>query len=105
MCDIIEDVLSGRGWKKGLIIFTMFEDNLALRTLKTGAISTVFLTLLLCGAGRFPWAGGFCIGAALSLFSIFSLMVVVPFLLRPGAPAHASLLLGIPLFMKLPTSA
>jgi hypothetical protein len=103
MCDIIEDVLSGRGRKKGLIRFTMFEDTLALRTVKTGAVSAVFLTLLLIGTGHPSWAVGFFIGAALSLFSIFSLMVVVPFLMRPGAPSYASTLLGLALFMKLPT--
>lgn len=83
----------------------MHEDNLALRTVKTGAVAAVFLTLLLIGSGHLRWAGGFFIGASLSLFSIFSLMVVIPFLMRPGAPACAPALLGITLFMKLPAYA
>jgi hypothetical protein len=83
----------------------MFEDTLALRTVKTSVVSAVFLTLLLISTGHLRWAGGFLIGAGLSLFSIFSLMIVVPFLLRPGAPACAPTLLGIALFMKLPTYA
>src|SRR5438067_1714021 len=81
-------------WKKGLINFTMFEDTLALRTVKTGAVAAVCLTLLLFSSGHLRWAGGFLIGAILSLFSVFSLMIVVPFLVRPGAPSYAPNLLA-----------
>ncbi|HZO88088.1 MAG TPA: hypothetical protein VFB38_07075 [Chthonomonadaceae bacterium] len=78
------------------------EGNLIVRALKTSAWVTLLTTLALLGAGKNDWAWGFLTGAVLSLFSLFSLTVVVPMLLRPGASRAAQALLGLTLFMKLP---
>ena len=58
--------------------------------------------VLCCGSHHYNWAWGFLIGAILSLFSMITLMVAVPFLTWSGAPRHASILLVVTLFMKLP---
>jgi len=78
------------------------EETFALRALKTSTWVTVFTTLWLFATAHSAWAWGFLIGALLSLFSLFSLTVLVPMLFRPGAPRHIQGLLSLTLFMKLP---
>ena len=78
------------------------EDTLCLRSVKTSALLTIFATLLLLVAHQSAWAWGFLIGALLSLLSLVSLTVIIPFLFRPNAPRHMSALLGMTLMMKLP---
>ncbi len=80
----------------------MLEEKLTLRTLRTSAPTSLAVTATILACGHRGWAAGFLIGSALSLFSLFSLTIVVPMLMRPGAPRFAGSLLGLTLFMKLP---
>ena len=80
----------------------MSEDKLTLRTLKTGAVAAITVTVAMVASGHGGPGVGFLIGSTLSLFSLFSLTFLVPFLLRPGAPRYAGSLLGLTLVMKLP---
>lgn len=79
----------------------VLEEPFTLHTLKTSAKVGLIATALLffTGAG---WGLGFLIGGLLSLLSLYSLVVIVPILFRPGAPAYAKGLLSLTLFMKLP---
>ena len=60
------------------------------------------MTLLLVSGGQSGWAASYLWGAMISLFSIVSLVGVVPRLLHPSAPQVATFLLSLLLFMKLP---
>ena len=73
-----------------------------LRVVKTSFLAGIFVTLLLLAADHHRWAWGFVIGAILSLFSLITLTIAVPFLTWPGAPRHMSALIIITLFMKMP---
>jgi hypothetical protein len=81
---------------------TMQDQNKTIRTLRIGAACGIGIILCLFADGKSSLAWGFAIGALLSLFSVFSLVVAIPQLLRPDAPRHAQALLALTLFMKLP---
>ncbi len=78
------------------------KDDLNLRTLKTGSWLTALTVLILAQSGHRAAAWGFGLGASLSLFSLLSLTVIVPFLFRPDSPRHVKGLLSLSLMMKLP---
>lgn len=78
------------------------EEPFTLRTLKTSAWTAIVAAVLFFLASHREWAAGFTVGAALSLFSLFSLVVLVPILFRPGAGRFAKGLLSLTLFCKLP---
>ena len=73
-----------------------------LRVVKASFLAGVFIALLLLATDHHRWAWGFVIGAVLSLFSLVTLTIAVPFLTWPGAPRHMSALIIITLFMKMP---
>ena len=81
------------------------EEPLTIRSLKTSILVLLITTSGLFWAGHGDWAKGFMIGALCSLFSMFSLMVIIPFLFQPGASPEVKGLLGMTLFMKLPLYA
>lgn len=78
------------------------QSNLHRRSLKTSALAFPVLTLAFFAAGKNDWGLGFLLGSGLSLFSMVTLMLAVPFLMRPGMPRHMTALLQMTLFMKLP---
>lgn len=78
------------------------EQKITAPALKAGAWAAVLITAILFFAKLPTWAAGFLIGSLLSLFSMFSLMIVVPILFRPSTAAGAKGLLTMTLFMKLP---
>ena len=78
------------------------DSAICLRSVKTSLWLGLLVFVLCCGSHHTNWAWGFLIGALLSLFSMISLMLAVPFLTWSGAPRHMSLLMIVTLFMKLP---
>lgn len=78
------------------------SQKITVHALKTSAYALALLTIVLFYAKLSTWALGFLIGGALSLFSMFSLTVIVPFLFQPGVGGRAKGLLSLTLFMKLP---
>ena len=82
----------------------MTEDNLPQRTLKTSFWLAAFFVLLFEARGDRAVALGLTLGAAVGMFSLWSLLVVVPKLFRPGNHA-AKFWLGIAALMKLPLYA
>lgn len=78
------------------------DSAICIRSVKTSFVLG-FAVLLLCLASHhYNWAWGFLIGGCLSLFSLVTLMLSVPFLTWSGAPRHMSALLVVALLMKLP---
>lgn len=80
----------------------MQEDKTIVRSLKSAARCAAVLDLTLFCTGQTMWAWGFLIGALVSLFSLVSLLVLVPILFRPHASPHVKGLLTMALFLKLP---
>lgn len=78
------------------------EQKITPQALKVGAWATALITAILFYAKLPTWAAGFLIGSLLSLFSMFSLAILVPILFRPSTAAGAKGLLTMTLFMKLP---
>lgn len=78
------------------------QDTICLRSIQATGLLTITTTLLLLAAHQNAYAWGFLIGALLSLLSLISLTVIVPFLFQPNAPRYMSALLLLTLFMKLP---
>ncbi len=78
------------------------RDTICLRSIQATSVLTITTTLLLLAAHQNAYAWGFLIGALLSLLSLISLTVIVPFLFQPNAPRYMSALLLLTLFMKLP---
>lgn len=78
------------------------DRTICLRSVKTSCWLGLLVFLLCYGTHHTNWAWGFFIGALLSLFSMISLMLAVPFLTWSGAPRHMSALMIVTLFMKLP---
>lgn len=78
------------------------DRTICLRSVKTSLWLGLLVIVLCCGSHHTNWGWGFLIGALLSLFSMISLMLAVPFLTWSGAPRHMSLLMMVTLFMKLP---
>ncbi len=80
----------------------MQEDKTVVRSLKSAAWFAAALNLLFFCSGQKMWAWGFLIGSLVSLFSLVSLIVIVPILFRPHASPHVKGLLLMTLFLKLP---
>ena len=80
----------------------MQEDKTIVRSLKCAACLAAVLDLTLFCSRQTMWAWGFLIGALVSLFSLASLIVLVPILFRPHASPHVKGLLLMTLFLKLP---
>ena len=80
----------------------MQEDKTLVRALKSAAWCAAALDLLFFASGQPAWGRGFLIGALVSLFSLVSLIVIVPILIRPHASPRVKGLLSATLFMKLP---
>ncbi|MCW3055799.1 MAG: hypothetical protein JWN14_4969 [Chthonomonadales bacterium] len=80
----------------------MQEDKTVVRSLKSAACFAAALDLMLFCGGQTMWGWGFLIGALVSLFSLGSLVVIVPILIRPHASPHVKGLLAMTLFLKLP---
>ena len=80
----------------------MQEDKTVVRSLKSAAWFSAALDLTFFCSGQTMWAWGFLIGALISLFSLGSLIVLVPILFRPHASPHVKGLLLMTLFLKLP---
>ena len=78
------------------------EEKTVVRSLKSAALCAVALDLLFFMGGRATWGWGFLIGALVSLFSLVSLLVIVPILFRPHASPHVKGLLLLTLLLKLP---
>ena len=78
------------------------QDEINLRTLKTGSWLAALIVLTLAWTGHRAAAWGFGLGALLSLFSLLSLTVIVPTLFHPNASRHVKQVLSITLYMKLP---
>jgi len=83
----------------------MQEDKTVVRSLKSAAWFAVALDLTLFSSRQTMWGWGFLVGASLSLFSLVSLIVIVPILIRPHASPHVKGLLAMTLFLKLPLYA
>jgi|GEM_PF-7123410 len=77
------------------------KDPVTRHAIKYGACLAAIGTVLFFTIGQTDWAKGFLIGSLLSIFSMSSLMFLVPFLFVPGNRV-AKGLLGATLFMKLP---
>jgi hypothetical protein len=80
----------------------MQEDKTVVRSLKSAAWVAIALDVMFFCSGQNHWGWGFLIGALVSLFSLVSLVVIVPILVRPGASPHVKGLLAMTLFLKLP---
>jgi hypothetical protein len=80
----------------------MQEDKTIVRSLKSAAWFAAALDLTFFCSGQTSWGWGFLIGALVSLFSLVSLLVLVPILFRPHASPHVKGLLTMTLFLKLP---
>ncbi|MCW3100356.1 MAG: hypothetical protein JWL77_5974 [Chthonomonadaceae bacterium] len=80
----------------------MQEDKTVVRALKSAACFAAVLDLTFFCAGQTTWGWGFLIGSLVSLFSLGSLVVIVPILIRPHASPHVKGLLAMTLFLKLP---
>jgi len=80
----------------------MQEDKTVVRSLTSAAWFAGVLDMMFLCSGHSNWAWGFLIGALISLFSLFSLIVIVPILIRPKASPHVKGLLAMTLFCKLP---
>ena len=81
------------------------EEKSVVRSLKSAALCAATLNLLLFYGCRTMWAWGFLIGALISLFSLASLLVIVPILFRPEASPKVKGLLSLTLLLKLPLYA
>ncbi|HEV2472739.1 MAG TPA: hypothetical protein VGS41_08755 [Chthonomonadales bacterium] len=80
----------------------MLQEETVVRVLRMGTLFTLAFCGTLILSGRFGWALGFACGAALSLFSLLSLGVLIPRLLNPQFPARSKALLALTFFGKLP---
>ena len=83
----------------------MQEDKTVVRALKSAAWFAGALDLMLFCSGKTQWGWGFLIGSLISLFSLGSLIVFIPILIRPKASPHVKGLLSMTLFLKLPLYA
>lgn len=78
------------------------RQSLTRRVVRDGLLFSVVLSSILVLSRNGNWAVSYLWGVFLSLFSLISLMVVLPRLLHPKAPQIATLLLMLLLFIKLP---
>jgi hypothetical protein len=78
------------------------DDKIAFRSLTSCVPVAAVTTYALCALHHKSWALCYATGGFLSLFSLFSLTIVVPMLVRPSASPAVKWVLGLTLFMKLP---
>ncbi len=83
------------------------EDDLAdphivVRSLIWGTVVSVLAVFALNLLGHAKWSLAFGVGASLSLFSLFSLGMLVPKLTSTKSPGGSQFLLALLLFLKLP---
>jgi hypothetical protein len=78
------------------------QKSETLRTFFHSLGIAALITFVFWIAGHRIWSAGFVLGAAMSLFSLFSLRVCVPRLFRAGATGRATTLLHFALVAKLP---
>lgn len=78
------------------------ERSICIRSVVTSVVLGTLVFLACYFGHHHNWAWGFLIGGFLSLFSMVTLMLAVPFLTWSGAPRHMSGLLVVTLYMKIP---
>jgi hypothetical protein len=78
------------------------EEKVAMRSLISCVPVAVVVPYALCALHHKAWAICYATGAILSLFSLFSLTVLVPMLFRPGSRSSVKAALCLTLFMKIP---
>lgn len=83
------------------------EDHLAdphivIRSLIWGTVVSVLAVFALTRFGHAKWTLAFGVGASLSMFSLFSLGMLVPKLTSTKSPGGSQFLLALLLFLKLP---
>jgi len=83
----------------------MPNETLPQRTLRTTFWLALFFSLVFGLRGDVRISFGLGLGAAIALFSLWSLIVIVPRLVAPGNPTAGKILLGIAAFLKLPLYA
>src|SRR5438874_12241570 len=81
------------------------NETLPQRTLKSTFWLAVFFVLVFGLRGELRISFGLGLGAAIALFSLWSLIMLVPRLVTPGNARKSKLLLGIAAFLKLPLYA
>lgn len=79
-------------------------QEMSMRALRSGVWTSAAVAAVMSSL-RPHWTPGFLGGAALSLFSLFSLRLCVRWMFRPGASQSVRALLGLVLFFKLPIYA
>ncbi len=77
-------------------------EQMPRRALRLSAVLMLSLGALLLLVGLRSLGVGFIIGALLSLFSLWTLAVCIPALIRPGAGFLQKLAFGLLLWVKLP---
>lgn len=82
----------------------MSDETLPQRTLRTGFFLAGWFVLVFGLRGWYTASMGFAVGAALSLFSLWSLTFAVPRVLNEARPV-AKFLLALMLMLKLPLYA
>ena len=83
----------------------MPNETLPQRTLRTTFWLSAFFALVFGLRGDFRVSFGLALGAAIALFSLWSLIVLVPRLAAPGNASASKFLLGMAAFLKLPLYA
>ena len=83
----------------------MPNETLPQRTLRTTFLLAAFFTLVFAMRGEIKISFGLGLGAAIALFSLWSLIVLVPRLATPGNASASKFLLGLAAFLKLPIYA
>ena len=81
------------------------EDRLTTPTLRSSLWALILTVTWLNAAHHAAMGWGFLIGGLLSVFSLWTLTVVVPMFFQPGASRFAKAILLLTLCMKLPVFA
>jgi hypothetical protein len=81
------------------------NETLPQRTMKTTFLLAAFFALIFTMRGELTIAIGLSIGTGVALFSLWSLIVAVPRLLRAGGGPAAKAMLGFAALLKLPVYA
>lgn len=83
----------------------MPNETLPQRTLRTTFWLAALFSLIFGLRGEMKIAFGLALGSAIALFSLWSLIVLVPRLVTPGKAPVSKFLLGTAAFLKLPLYA
>ena len=83
----------------------MPNETLPQRTLRTTFWLSALFVLIFGLRGETRISFGLALGAAIALFSLWSLIVLVPRLVTPGNAGASKFLLGMAPFLKLPLYA